>query len=484
MGTFITGGWGEGTGKPLVWKSPTDGQITWEGRSVSIDQIDSAIASARNAQRDWSRRPVSERITAIESFAAILQKRSRELIDSICRETGKPQWEAATEVDAMVRKAPISIAAFQERRHPTESEKSGETSATRYKPHGVVAVFGPFNFPGHLPNGHIVPAVLAGNTVVFKPSEQSPLTGELTMRAWEESGLPPGVINLVQGGRDIGVALSSHAGLDGLYFTGSFPVGRSLSEAFATDPGKILALEMGGNNPLIVWEARDLEAAAYLTMVSAFITSGQRCSCARRLIISDSKDGEALLEKLIGAASAVRVDRYDAQPQPFMGTVISAGAAATILAAQEELVNRGAKPLLGSRKMPTCAAMLTPGILDVTPLKDRPDTEIFGPLLQVIRVPDFDAAIREANRTRYGLCAGLLSDNRALYDQFYESARAGLINWNRPLTGASSALPFGGIGHSGNHRPSGSWAADYCSYPVASLEAAELKMPSKKLPGL
>lgn len=484
MGTFIAGRLGNGTGEPLVWNSPTDGQITWQGRSAGSDQIDSAVAAARNAQRDWSRRPVSERTSAIESFAAILQQRSRELIDSICRETGKPQWEAATEVEAMVRKAPLSIAAFQERRHPSESEKSGETAATRYKPHGVVAVFGPFNLPGHLPNGHIIPAVLAGNTVVFKPSEQSPLTGELTMRAWEESGLPPGVINLVQGGRDAGIALSSHAGLDGLYFTGSYPVGRSLSQAFAADPGKILALEMGGNNPLIVWRAKDLDAAAYLTIVSAFITSGQRCSCARRLIISDSKEGDAFLDKLVRAASAVRVDRYDAQPQPFMGTVISAVAAAKILAAQEELVKRGAKLLLESQKLPASAAMLTPGILDVNALKNRSDTEIFGPLLQVIRVPDFDAAIAEANRTRYGLSAGLLSDDRALYEKFYDAARAGLINWNRPLTGASSALPFGGIGNSGNNRPSGSWAADYCSYPVASLEARELKIPAQKFPGI
>lgn len=278
-GCFIADKWMEGSGIPLRWTSPTDGQITWDGRAADQNQIDAAVASARAAQAEWSRRPPGERISRIEAFTANLQKRSTRLIDAICRETGKPQWEAATEVDAMIRKGPISIAAFLERRQPTEAEKAGETAATRYKPHGVVAVFGPFNLPGHLPNGHIIPALLAGNTVVFKPSEQSPLVGELTARAWEAAGLPPGVMNLIQGGRDAGIELSSHPGLDGLYFTGSYPVGQSLSRAFAADPGKILALEMGGNNPLIVWQAKDLDAAAYLTIVSAFITSGQRCSC-------------------------------------------------------------------------------------------------------------------------------------------------------------------------------------------------------------
>jgi succinylglutamic semialdehyde dehydrogenase len=483
-GHFIANRWGEGSGDSFRRTSPTDGQTTWAGAVASPLEIDAAVKAARDAQPAWGRARVEKRIQFLQTFAGALKDRSDQLIDAICRETGKPRWEAATEVDAMVRKTPISIAAFHERRAPSQTETAGEIAATRYKPHGVVGVFGPFNLPGHLPNGHIVPALLAGNTVIFKPSEQAPLVGEITARAWEAAGLPPGVFNLVQGGRDAGIALSSHDGLDGLYFTGSFPVGKSLSQARAPHPGKILALEMGGNNPMIVWEAADLDAAVYLIVVSAFITSGQRCSCARRLIIPDSSAGATLIEKLIAATSAVRVDRYDAQPEPFMGTVISPSAAAHILTAQAKLIGAGASPLLPSRTVNDNAAMLSPGILDVTSMRDRPDDEIFGPLLQVIRVSDFDAAVREANRTRYGLSAGLLSDSPALFEHFYDTVRAGLINWNRPLTGASSALPFGGVGCSGNHRPSGSWAADYCSYPVASLEARELKMPAKKMPGL
>ncbi len=483
-GQFIANRWGEGSGDPFGRSSPTDEQVTWEGNSSSAADVGRAVGAAREAQPAWARRAIDERIKFVEAFAAVVKQQSELFIDAICRETGKPKWEAATEVEAMLRKVPLSVTALRERRSPTETNTPGEIAATRYKPHGVVAVLGPFNFPGHLPNGHIVPALLAGNAIVFKPSEQAPLVGELTVRAWESAGLPAGVLNLVQGGRETGTALASHEGLDGLYFTGSFPVGRSLSNAFAAHPGKILALEMGGNNPLVVWNARDLDAAAYLTVVSAFITAGQRCSCARRLIIPNSSEANTFLDKLIATATAARVGRYDAQPPPFMGTLISPAAASNVLGAQDRLVRSGAKPLLISHPLPQSAAMITPGILDVTTVRDRPDAEIFGPLLQVIRVPDFDAALREANHTSYGLCAGLLSDDRALFARFYENARAGLINWNRPLTGASSALPFGGIGDSGNHRPSGSWAADYCSYPVASLEAMELAMPAQKLPGL
>jgi succinylglutamic semialdehyde dehydrogenase len=481
---FIGGNWVAGEGPSLQWKSPVDGEATWTGNAASARQISGAIEAARIAEPAWAKRPLAERIKVIEAFAAEIERRRGDLVAAISRETGKPNWESATEVDAMVRKVPLSIAAFGQRRSPSESESNGEIAATRFKSHGVVAVFGPFNFPGHLPNGHIVPALLAGNTVVFKPSEQAPLVAELTVMAWESARLPAGAINLLQGGREVGQTLAAHPQLDGLFFTGSLAAGRALNQSLAAHPGRILALEMGGNNPLIVWRAGDLGAAAYQTIVSAFITAGQRCSCARRLIIEDGPGGQAFLEQLVAAAAKVRFGLPQDRPEPFMGTVISGAASGHILAAQEDLLARGGRSLLRAARQSASPALLSPGIVDVTEITDRPDAEIFGPLLQVIRVADWGAAIREANNTSFGLCAGLLSDDRKLYEEFYDSVRAGLINWNRPTTGASSALPFGGIGDSGNHRPSGSWAADYCSYPIASLEAPALTKPAKPLPGL
>lgn len=451
--------------------------------TAGAEEINKAVDAARAAFGHWAVRSVAERIEYLEKFAEQLRAHLDEMSLVICQETGKPRWEAISEVQSMIAKVGISIEAWKERRKETAEESASVTSATRYKPHGVVAVLGPFNMPGHLPNGHIVPALLVGNCVVFKPSELTPLVGEKTAELWGGAGLPAGVFNLVQGGRETGALLAGHEGLDGLFFTGSVRAGIALNRLFADRPGKILALEMGGNNPLVVWQVNDLAAAAYLTIQSAFITAGQRCSCARRLIISAGKDGETFLERLVAMAGKIQVGPYTQKPEPFMGPVISDEAADRLLAAKNDLLRRGAKELAEMRSIGT-RAMLRPGVIDVTGVADRPDEELFGPLLQVIRVADFEAAIVEANRTAFGLSAALFCDDRKLYERFYAGIRAGVVNWNRPTTGASSRLPFGGIGLSGNHRPSGYWAADYCSYPVASMEQDSLVMPAQRTPGI
>ena len=397
------------------------------------------------------------------------------------REVGKPHWEALTEVDAMINKIPVSIQAYNDRRTPSGAESNGVRSATRFKPHGVVVVLGPFNFPGHLPNGHIAPALLAGNTVLFKPSELAPAVAERTVEHWYRAGLPVDVLQLLHGGGQTGAALVNHPGIDGVFFTGSSHVGLSMRQVLVNHPEKILALEMGGNNPLIVHEAGNISAAVYDTIQSAYITSGQRCTSARRLIVPVGSAGDAFVDALVTAIGHIRVGPASSHPEPFMGPVINDAAAVKLLGAQTALEG---KPLVEMESIGPRLAMLSPGLIDVTGAKERSDTELFGPLLQLIRVPDFDAAITEANRTAYGLSAGLLSDNRELYDRFFHQIRAGIVNWNRPITGASGSLPFGGIRASGNHRPSGYYATDYCSYPVASLECERLELPHTLTPGI
>lgn len=354
----------------------------------------------------------------------------------------------------------------------------------RHRPHGVVAVFGPFNFPGHLPNGHIVPALLAGNTVVFKPSELTPLVAQKTVACWQAAGLPPGVINLIQGGRETGSSLAAHPAIDGLFFTGSPATGKALHRQFAGQPGKILALEMGGNNPLVVYGVSDLEAAAYHTIQSAFLSAGQRCTCARRLIVPEGAEGDRYIERLCQMMGTLRIGPYTDCPEPFMGPMINNQAAERLLDTQASLVAKGGKALVPMRRLKEGLPFLSPGLMEVTAVIERPDVEAFGPLLQLIRCEDFSAAIEEANRTAYGLSAGLFSDYAELFDTFYRQIRAGIVNWNRPLTGASSAAPFGGVGDSGNHRPSAYYAADYCAYPVASLEADQLTLPATLSPGI
>ncbi len=481
---YINGRWAQGVGSPLVSINPATGVDVWSGHAATEKEVGQAVAAARQAFPAWADTPLDQRQDHVRAFAAKLSDHKEEMAETISRDTGKPLWESRTEVGAMIGKVELSIQAYRERRAPATRPLNNDTAVTRFKPHGVCAVFGPFNLPGHLPNGHIIPALIAGNTVVFKPSEQAAAVGHLYTQIWHDVGLPPGVLNTVQGARDTGVALAQHPELNGLFFTGSYATGLALSSAFVGHTEKILALEMGGNNPLVVWDAADLDAAAYLTVQSAYITAGQRCSCARRLIIPDNDDGQCLIDRLVAMIATIRVGPYTDQPEPFMGPVISPQAAQQLLNGQETLTRHGAKVLVEMTAADDCPSLLSPGLVDATCAEDLPDEELFGPFLQVMRVPDFDAAITQANRTAYGLSAALVSDRKDLYEQFNKRVRAGVINWNRQTTGASGALPFGGVGHSGNHRPSGYYAADYCSYPVASIEVEKVAMPDKPTPGI
>jgi succinylglutamic semialdehyde dehydrogenase len=481
---FIAGNWGAGTGESFSSLNPVSQESLWSGRAASAEQVTAAVAAARAAFPDWAQRSLEQRVALLEAFTVSLQAHAEELARCIGAETGKPLWESNTEVTSMINKVAISIQSYRERTGEKSGPLADATAVLRHKPHGVVAVFGPYNFPGHLPNGHIVPALLAGNTVVFKPSELTPKVAEITLKCWIEAGLPAGVLNMVQGGRDTGVALAADAGIDGLFFTGSSGTGNLLHKQFAGRPDKILALEMGGNNPLVVEQVVDLEAAVYTIIQSAFISAGQRCTCARRLLVPEGEWGDRLLARLVTVASNIQVGAFDATPAPFMGSVISLAAAEHLLHAQQQLLVQGASSLLSMTQPQAGAALLTPGIIDVTALLNRKDEEFFGPLLQVIRYADFAAAIAEANATEFGLAAGLLSDSAERYQQFWLQSRAGIVNWNKQLTGAASSAPFGGVGASGNHRASAYYAADYCAYPVASLECATLSLPATLTPGV
>ncbi len=484
LGQFIDGTWFSDSTSELISVCPVDQSLVWSGQQASESQIDSAFASARKSLPSWSGLSADKRIQFAESYASAIEKDRDELAELISAETGKPLWESKTEAGAVIGKAAVSIDAFRQRRHTTSFEMGDLQAVTRFKPYGVMGVLGPFNFPAHLPNGHIVPALLAGNTIVYKPSEQTPAVGQWMIKKWEEVGIPAGVVNLVQGGREVGIQLANHKQIDGLLFTGSSHAGRILHRTFGEHPEKILALEMGGNNPLIVHQTQDLVAAAYLTVNSAFITAGQRCTCARRLIVVDDGRQTEFLEQLTSMINKLRISPFNRSPEPFAGTVISAAQGKKLIDGQQELLNAGGKPIVEMKPLENIDALLSPGLIDVTEIDERGDEEMFGPILNLIRVKDFDAAIEEANNTAYGLSAGLISDSRELYDHFISKIRAGIVNWNRQTTGATGKMPFGGCGLSGNHHPSAYFAADYCSYPVASLESDKLAMPESLTPGI
>jgi len=481
---FIDGCWSAGNGKTFKSIDPARNQPVWTGAAADDNQVDAAVMAARKAFPEWSQRSLEERLAICKRFSELLAENKEELAQTMAEETGKPVWETRTEVGAMVGKVAISERAYNERTGTVENDMPGAKAFIRHKPHGVVAVYGPYNFPGHLPNGHIVPALIAGNTVVFKPSELTPKVAELTVKLWEKAGIPAGVLNLVQGEVETGKALSAHPQIDGLYFTGSSNTGHLLHKQFGGRPDKILALEMGGNNPLVVTNVSDIDATVHNIVQSAYITSGQRCTCARRLFIEDTEQGRAVLDRLVEVTKNIEVGDYEAEPQPFMGAMISAQAAAGMADAQSELLRLGGKSLVKLVHEDPKTGLVTPGIVDVTDVEDIPDEEYFGPLLKVYRFTSLDEAIAEANNTRYGLSAGILCDDEETYRYFFKHIRAGIVNWNKPITGASSAAPFGGIGASGNHRASAYYAADYCSYPVASVEADSMSLPESLAPGL
>ncbi|MGQ4277113.1 succinylglutamate-semialdehyde dehydrogenase [Pseudidiomarina sp. E22-M8] len=481
---FIGGEWLAGEGDEFKSINPARDEVVWAGRCASEAQVDAAVMAAREAFIDWTDREFDERLAICKKVSELLEENKQEFAEIIAEETGKPIWETLTEVGAMIGKVAISERAYHERTGTVENPMPAGKAFIRHKAHGVVAVYGPYNFPGHLPNGHIVPSLLAGNTVVFKPSEMTPKVAEFTMKLWQQAGLPKGVLNLVQGLVETGKALSAHGQIDGLFFTGSSGTGHVLHKQFAGRPDKILALEMGGNNPLIVKDVADVDGAVHDIVQSAFITSGQRCTCARRLFIERSDNGDVILERLLEVAKQIEVGDYAAEPQPFMGAMISAKAANEMVKAQNDLAAAGGSVLLRMQQKDHHLGFVTPGIIDVTNVEDMPDIEHFGPLLKVYRYTDFDAAIKEANNTSFGLSAGILCDAEETYRYFFKRIRAGIVNWNKPITGASSAAPFGGIGASGNHRASAYYAADYCAYPVASVETEKVNMPEKLLPGL
>lgn len=481
---FINGQWQPGQGEQFVSFDPAKNRQIWQGQAATEAQVDGAFRAARAAFDNWADLSFAERSAVVKNFATALTEHKEALALTIAEETGKPLWETRTEVAAMIGKIDISIRAYQERTGEKENSMSQGRAFIRHKPHGVVAVFGPYNFPGHLPNGHIVPALLAGNTVVFKPSEMTPKVAEATVKLWQQAGLPAGVLNLLQGEVATGKAVAAHPELDGLFFTGSSRTGHFLHQQFSGRPDKILALEMGGNNPLIVQDVANIDAAVHDIIQSAFISAGQRCTCARRLYLANGAQGDAILARLLEVTAKLRVGLYDDAEQPFIGSMISSKVALGMLAVEKQLAELGGKVLLPMRLLAEGTGLLTPGIIECSHASTLPDEEHFGPLLKVFRFNDFDEAIRQANNTSFGLSAGLLSDDEALYQRFFRRIRAGIVNWNRPITGASSAAPFGGIGGSGNHRASAYYAADYCAYPVASVELDRLEMPGQLSPGL
>jgi succinylglutamic semialdehyde dehydrogenase len=481
--------------------SPADpARVIWDG-SEDPTAAQRAVSAARVALPMWSRLGLEGRVKVLRRFQQIAKQREDALARLLCDEVGKVLWDAKAEAGLLASKVDITLDAAKEgglaRVTPFELALTpSRTGRCDFRPHGVMAVIGPFNFPMHLPNGHIVPALAMGNTIVFKPSDKAPASGQALVamfdQALRESGLPEGgrgVINLVQGGAKAAQALVAPASdIDGVLFTGSWPVGRAIMQASLDAPGRILALEMGGNNAAIVMGDCDLRQAVIECCRSAFIGTGQRCTCTRRIIVHESV-APRFITAFCKTASSLIIGPPDAPGgyPVFMGPLVSSQARDVVLEAQRAMADApdGARVLvpctehapIAQREGAPSGWYCTPGVVQVEAFNASDDfrasagadVEVFGPLVRISVTRDLDDALRQANATRFGLAASLFSKDAAAIDRFLHECRAGCLNVNTGTAGASSKLPFGGLGLSGNHRPAGSFSTDYCAYPVASM---------------
>lgn len=484
---LIAGQWRPIPGSSIISTNPArPAETIWSG-APRLEHIGDAIETARKALPAWSRRPREERFAILRKYADLCKSRQKQIAELIADETGKVMWDAEGEASALAGKVDITLDASETGplRRVTGFDLPlgpGRIGRAWFRPHGVMAVVAPFNFPAHLANGHIVPALAMGNTVVLKPSDKAPAVGQLLGELFEAAGVPAGVVNVVQGGAEAAKALVAHPGIDGILFTGSWPVGRRILEANLDNPGRIIALEMGGNNAAIVMDDADLKQAAIECVRSAFVTTGQRCTCTRRVIVHEAVAAR-LIPAICNAASNLIVGDPRAPHPVFMGPIISDQARAAVLAFQSRAAKSGGEVLVQSVPVESATRgwFLSPGVMKVGAFRSTAlpggsamfdaacDEEVFGPLLRISIASSLDDAIAQANSTRYGLAASIFTRNPASVDRFLAEARAGCVNVNTGTAGASSKLPFGGLGLSGNHRPAGSFSLDYCAYPVAGM---------------
>ena len=453
--------------------------------ALSKNEINDKFKNAKIGFDTWRKTTLQHRKSILRKYKKLLEANADVIAEIISKEHGKPLWDAKSEVGAMVGKIDVTFESYNDRLNAIRSVHADMSIQARFKPFGVFAVIGPFNFPGHLPNGHIVPLLLAGNSVVFKPSHLTPETGRKMVELLHDAGVPKDVVTLCEGsGQDI----IDNPLLDGVFFTGSTKVGHSIYKNLSDYPEKIVALEMGGNNATILEEAGCLKTATNILLQSAFISTGQRCTCTRRLIMNKGKtacEGDRIVTRLVDACNKMIIGNYTDDPEPFMGPMITTDAVNGILDAQKHLVSLGGKILKEFKQVNGVTSKLVePGIIDVTDIKNLPDEEYFGPLLQIIRSNNFDHAIEIANDTKYGLVSGVITKNKDLFWKAESELKTGIVNWNRPTTGCASVVPFGGMGWSGCNRPSGYTTIEHCGHPTALHLTEVPELPSKLLPGL
>ena len=417
----------------------------------------------------WSKMTLRKRLGYLRKFNRYLQLEKTDIAMTLSNEIGKPLWESHSEIMATLAKLDSTIMALQYRTKYPEIISGSKQIQTEVKPIGLIGVIGPFNFPIHIPNGQIMPALITGNTVIVKSSEYAVKTTRCIEAIWKK------VFNDIQspiafcyGNAIIGEAIVKHKKTKAIFFTGSTNVGRAI-ETECIKTNTLCALEMGGNNALVV-DTYNQHIVDHI-IHSALITSGQRCSCARRIIIN--KDHHELIPELIDRIKSLTISSLPATKDPFMGPIV-------LPEIKNELLTQSFKQsetLLKSSNLGP-GGLISPRI-EIT--DQAPDIEYFGPLFFIELSNSFEDAIIRANKTNYGLTCSVYTSSKKKFNTALSEIQCGVINWNTPTTGASGQAPFGGLKDSGNHRPAGFNMIDHCITPVAT--SLQKKAPPLKYPG-
>ena len=458
---YIAGDWQSGQDDSVNKDSnPYNGETLVEIKQATKAQLDTAYEAAQNAQKEWAQTLPAERAALLYKVVDILDNRQDEIVDWLIKESGSTRIKAMVEFN-VARAITLEAATFPNRVHGEirPSNTPGKENFVYREPIGVVAVISPWNFPFHLTQRSIAPAIALGNAVVLKPASDTPVTGGLLLaKIFEEAGLPKGLLNVVVGaGNAIGDAIVTHDTPSLVSFTGSTPVGKHIGElAHSGDYIKPLALELGGNNPFVVLKDADIDNAVKAAVFGKFLHQGQICIAINRIIVEDDIYDE-FVERFHTHVKTLKIGD-PSKEETAIGPIINEKQLKSLQDKIAKAQEQGAKMILsGDIK----GQVVPPHIFtEVTADMDLFRNEIFGPLVGIVRAKDETEALKLANDTEYGLSSSVFTKDMEKGLRFARGIRAGMTHINDITVNDESIAPFGGEKNSGIGRFNGEWVLE------------------------
>ncbi len=471
---------------------PADLSSNLWNTGIAPEHTSEIVESAINGFSHMRKLSIEKRIELLQRYKEEVLKRVDEIAIAIALEVGKPLWEAKTEAKAVAAKVDVTIKDSLPRIKDKTIENiiAGLNGHEIHKPLGPCFVIGPFNFPCHLANGQILSLLLAGNSIVFKPSEKTIYSAQILIECFHSAGFPKGSVNFVVGGPNIASEITKHKSIKGVFFTGSKNVGLKILENTYTDLSKLVALELGGKNSSIIHEDADIDHTLVQVLTAAYLTTGQRCTSTGNVIVHNKILNE-FKDKFKSLIQRIHVDHpSEFYSTPFMSTLIDEQAVATFNTYVDKVQSSGAETILEHGPVDTNfkGHYLMPSLHFLEKFNASSHSfvgeEVFGPHCTIIGYDDLDEAIEIANFTEFGLAGSVFTQSPEIYNKCLDEVQSGIFNLNRSTVGASSRLPFGGIKSSGNYHPAAVSTIDACVYKVASLETFENTSKLTDLTGL